>query len=81
MTASALPLNFDYSLYGKINYLLPNYNIKLEQSDFADRVTLQLLVRLDTAERLKKDLVEACNGQIVLHTVEQVFTDYPYIEE
>lgn len=76
-----LTLNFDYSLYGKINYLLPNYNIKLEQSDFADRVTLQLLVRLDTAEQLKKDLIEACNGQIVLHTVEQVFTDYPYIEE
>ena len=38
-------INSDYSLYGKINYVLPEFVIKLVNSDFGDSVTLEMLVK------------------------------------
>lgn len=71
-----LRVQFSYSLYGKVSYLLPSYQLKQEDADFADMVTLTLLVRKDQAQKLKDDLVELTNGQIQLQFIEDAFSEF-----
>ena len=59
-----LHLEFDYSLYGKISYILPNYQIRTEHSDFGERVSMDLLIRHDRFPAFRKELTELTNGQV-----------------
>ncbi|MGI5959931.1 MAG: YigZ family protein [Massiliimalia sp.] len=59
-----LRLQFDYTLYGKISYILPDYNIRVESSDFGEFVTMDLLIRGDRAEAFQKALIELTNGKV-----------------
>ena len=45
-----LTIKTDYNLYGKINYILPNFNVIIVNSDFADAVTLEILVMSEKLE-------------------------------
>lgn len=73
-----LLLDFDYSLYGKINYILPEFNGKLESTDFADRVKIQFLIPEADSSRFQKQLIELTSGQIILRSMGNLFTQYPY---
>ena len=53
-----LELSFDYNLYGKISYILPNYGIKQLDADFSDIVKLTLLIRESRMEAFQKELTE-----------------------
>lgn len=54
----------DYSFYGKLSYLLPDFSVRTENSDFGERVTLGLLLREDRLEEFTKSLTELSNGQV-----------------
>lgn len=71
-----LRAQFDYSLYGKVSYILPNYQLKQEDADFSDTVTLTLLVRKTQAQQLKDDLVELSNGQVNITVLEDTFSEF-----
>lgn len=68
-----LKLEFDYTLYGKISYIMPNYNIQTISSDFSDKVVLDIAIRYDRLEKFKKELTEITNGQV---KVEEVLVKY-----
>ncbi len=57
-------LQFDYSLYGKIGYSLPEFEIKMLNDEFSDNVTLKLLVKADKYNKLKEKLNDITNGKI-----------------
>ena len=44
----------DYGMYGKLTYILPNFETITVNSDFADSVTLELLVLLEKTQRSYK---------------------------
>lgn len=58
-------LEFDYHLYGKISYILPNYQTRIESSDFEESVKMKISIRYDRTERFLKELTELTNGQVI----------------
>lgn len=66
-------LTLDYNLYGKINYIIPNYNIRTENSDFTDTITLTLLILKERFDAFKKQICEITNGSIEPVIIEEVF--------
>lgn len=61
---SRFEFSLDYTLYGKVSYFLPQFQVIMEKEDFADCVSLSMLVKNEFTEELKKQLTDASNGQI-----------------
>ena len=73
-------LTVDYSLYGKISYVLPNYNIITVSSDFGDTVRLELLVLDEYKDAFHKDLINISNGNIGIEYLEELFEDFSSVK-
>lgn len=69
-------LKFDYSLYGKIGYSLPEFEIKMLSDDFSDCITLKLLVKSDMYSKLKEKLYDITNGKISILKSELKYGDF-----
>lgn len=70
-----LSLSIDYPFYGKLSYILPDYNIKTLSSDFADKINLTLLIRGDRVGAFEKALTELSNGKIGFSVIEELYDD------
>lgn len=70
-------MQFAYPLYGKISYLLPDFSLRVLDTDFAELVTMELLIRGDQAEAFLKQLTELTNGQVTPQLMEESFADLP----
>ena len=70
-----LRLRMDYSLYGKVSYILPKYNIRTEKSDFAENVTLTLLIKGSRANAFEAELTELTNGSVAAVTLDEYCAD------
>ena len=70
-----LRLRMDYSLYGKVTYILPKYNIRTEKSDFTENVTLTLLIKASRAEAFEAELTELTNGAVTAVTLDEYCAD------
>lgn len=70
-----LSLTVDYGLYGKVAYILPQYNIKTLDEAFTDAVTLTLLIRADRAERFAAEIREMSAGKTEPEVVEERFCE------
>lgn len=73
-----MTVEIDYTFYGKINHLLPDYNIKIEASDFSDKVTLQFLVPMASSKKITDMLMENTNAQVDINLLEHVFAEFPH---
>ena len=69
-------LKFNYSLYGKIEYSLTEFDIKMLSDEFSDIVTLNLLVKADMYQRLEDKLNDITNGKISISKSELKFGDF-----
>ena len=76
-TCHRLRLVAPYHLYGKINYILPDYGIQLRNSDFSDVVTLDLQIRTDRLEAFQKALTELTGATVTASVEETFFGDMP----
>lgn len=74
-TCHVLSVAFDYTLYGKIGYLLPQFNIETLDTDFTDSVEMLLLIRADRTEAFTKELTEMSAGKVVPEFVEERFCE------
>lgn len=59
-----LELGIDYGGLGKVQYYINSRKYPVLSSDFADQVTIRVLVPAENAQKIKADLVEVTNGQI-----------------
>ena len=69
-------LKFDYSLYGKIEYSLPEFEIKMLSDEFADNVTLKILVKADKLDKLEEKLTDITNGKISILKSKMKYGDF-----
>ena len=76
-----LKITADYGMYGKISYLLPNYDTITVNSDFGSDVTLEILVMLEKLDALKKELVEVTNGSVNIEDCEELFEDFSSVQK
>ncbi|WP_303826122.1 YigZ family protein [Ruminococcus flavefaciens] len=71
-----LKITADYGMYGKISYLLPNYDTITVSSDFGSDVVLEILVLSEKLDALTKDLTEVTNGTAKLEDLGELFEDF-----
>lgn len=76
-----VPINLimDYSLYGKVSYILPQYGVLQTNSDFGNNVSLSLFVQIDTVDKLINDLTDITNGKIEISIGEKQFANFSEI--
>lgn len=71
-----LMIETDYNLYGKINYILPDYEVKILSTEFTDDVTIKLLVKSEFLESLSSEIIDITNGSALLKKSEEKFADF-----
>ncbi len=71
-----LTLRMDYTLYGRVTNVLPQYGVQEQSSDFGTEVTLSLLVRTEVLPDLQKALTELSAGKLHMETAPETFSDF-----
>lgn len=69
-------ISADYSLYGKILYILPDYDVITVSSDFGSDVKMQLLVTDRHCDAFHKKLVNISGDNIKIEYKEHLFEDF-----
>ena len=62
---SRFDIGCDYSLYGKLTYIMPEFGAKLVEEVFADEVRLSVLVKEENADGFAARITDISNGSIV----------------
>lgn len=70
-------LCFPYTLYGKVSYILPRFGIQTVDSQFADLVTMELLVKAGDVAPFSRELEELSSGTIFPDILEELYTHFP----
>ena len=76
-----LKITADYGMYGKISYLLPNFDTITVNSDFGSDVTLEILVLSERLNALKKELTEATNGTAAIEDCGELYEDFSSVKK
>lgn len=76
-----LKIKTDYGMYGKISYILPNYDTITVNSDFGTEVTLEILVLSEKKDALLKDITEITNGSVDVDELEELFEDFSSVKK
>lgn len=66
----------DYNLYGKVTYILPDYDVKITQTDFSDNVKMKFLVKSELSDKLSKELTDLSSGNISLCKSTEICADF-----
>lgn len=74
-----LKISADYSMYGKISYILPNFDTITVNSDFGSNVVLEILVMSDKLQPLLKELTEITNGSAEVTDSGELYDDFSSI--
>ncbi len=66
----------DYNLYGKISYILPEFEVKVLATDFGADVTIKMLVKKDFVDLLHKKIIDVTNGQALFVKGDETFENF-----
>lgn len=66
----------DYSLYGKITYLLPRYEAQAQAPDFAGEVRLTLLLPEERLDGFARELTELSAGRVFPQVQKKLFAAF-----
>jgi uncharacterized YigZ family protein len=69
-------ITVSYDLYGKITHVLPDFEVKIKDTDFGSDVTVKLLVKKDLAESLREKITDITNGRLLYVQSDEVFEDF-----
>ena len=56
-------VSIDYNLYGRLNNILPDYEVKIISTEFTDNVAINLLVRTEFVKELEDKITDITCGQ------------------
>lgn len=76
-----IKIGTDYGMYGKLTYILPNYETITVNSDFADSVTLELLVLSEKLDALIAEITEITNGSAEITDCGELFEDFSSVKK
>ena len=71
----------DYGMYGKLTYILPNFETITVNSDFSDSVTLELLVLSKKLSALISEITEITNGSAEITDCGELFEDFSSVRK
>ena len=71
-----MEITADYSLYGRLTNIFPEYEVKITDTVFEKDVTVKLLCTVSDAAPLEEKLIDAANGRITIQKGEESFEDF-----
>ena len=74
---SELILSLSYDLYGKITYILSDYEIKQINSDFSDGVKITARVKSELEKPFCNKLTDITFGKIKINKTAEIYDDFP----
>ncbi len=74
--AEQLTVEVEYSLYGRLGQIFADFGVRVENEDFADNVKITLCVRSESVDALSARLVDACNGKVVVQSLQKLWFDF-----
>ncbi|MGN0642190.1 MAG: YigZ family protein [Huintestinicola sp.] len=66
----------DYNLYGKISYILPEFGVKITDTDFGSDVTVKLLCKRDMFGSLESKITDISNGSAKIVKYNESFENF-----
>ncbi len=75
-SCAKLKLTIPYDLYGKITYILPDYEIKQLETDYANDVTMTVCVKTELEKPFTDKLIDVTFGKIQIERLDETFTDF-----
>lgn len=74
-----LKISANYGMYGKISYILPDFDTITINSDFGSNVVLEIVVMSDKLQSLLKELTEITNGSAEITDLGELYEDFSSI--
>lgn len=76
-SCTTLKLTAPYNLFGKITYILPDYEIKQLDTSYTDDVTITLNVKSELEKPFIDKLTDVTFGNIHIERLAEAFDDFP----
>lgn len=73
---SRFEFSCDYNMYGKVSYVLPDFEVIKEKEDFADVVNISVLVKSELCKAFIDKMTDISNGQISLSEEPNLEADF-----
>lgn len=73
MHGSKVSIQTDYTGLGKIQYILGQRGLAILNSEYTDRVALEVLLPEEAAEQVMAEITEGTNGQAVMEVLEECY--------
>lgn len=74
--AYLISITCEYSYYDKITHVLPDFNVKISDTEYSDKVTISLAVQVQDYDILKSKLVDLTNGSVIIDKSDEVLFDF-----
>ena len=74
--AVRIELDIAYDFYGKLGHIMPDYDIVVEQADFAEGIRMNLLIKKDMLEPFQKQLSELSGGLLTHVVIEELHAHF-----
>lgn len=71
-----MEITADYNLYGKITNALPEFGVKITDTDFGADVKIRLFCKTALAETLSEKLTDISNGKIIIQKAQESFENF-----
>ena len=71
-----IKITVDYDLYGKINNILPDFEIKLADTEFGSDVTLSVLAKKNFADKFRDKIIDITNGRAKIVQSDETFENF-----
>jgi uncharacterized YigZ family protein len=66
-----LSFEMEYDLFGKVQYLCGQNSWHIENTEYSDKVIVNILAEKATAENIENEIVEITNGKIIVRKSEE----------
>lgn len=66
-----LIIKLDYDLLGKVQYTCIQNNWHIENTEYTDKVVVNILVEIDKALEIEKEMTKISNGKIVMERIDE----------
>ena len=73
---SLIKATADYNMYSKLSFLLPKYEVKMQEELFEENITLSFYVKAELCESLKRELTDLTNGKIEIDEEKDLWADF-----
>lgn len=73
-------ISAEYTMYGKISYILPGYDTITVGSDFGQSASLEILVLSDKIYPLIKEITEITNGTADIQDLGELYEDFSSVK-